>query len=277
MSLTIVTGASRGLGREIARKLAAGGRTVACIARSSDDLDTLTRESPRLLPVVADLTDHEALDAALNPLLDEHEGCDVLVNNAGYALRGAIEELDLDSWRHEFEVNVFACVHLIQRVVPQMRQRRRGRIINVSSVAGRISTPFNGGYAATKFALEAMNDALRGELRPFGVHVVSVQPGPVKTNFRDAAASASRAWFQNDASPYFAGYQGLRASMAASRDRAWDAERVADLAIEAIEDTNPKAVYAAHGPKFTVSLALKTAAPAVLDRILARRVKWEKR
>jgi short-subunit dehydrogenase len=274
MAFTIVTGASRGIGREIARRLGERGTTVACLARAKDELDTLAATSASIVPVPVDLADAEALDAALDELFAAHGWCDVLVNNAGYALRGAIEEIDLASWRREFEVNLFSCTRLIQRVLPEMRQRRRGRIINVSSVAGRISTPFNGAYSATKFALEAMNDALRGEVRPFGIHVINLQPGPVATDFRRAAEAASGGCLDDESSPYIAGYRGLRAQMAASRDKAWSPERVADLALQAIDAERPKTTYAAHGSQLSVGLALRAAAPSVLDRVLARRLKW---
>jgi len=274
MTLSIVTGASRGLGREIARKLVARGRKVAAVARSQSELEALQAESSNILPVVLDLADPEAIDRVIGALLQEHGPCDVLVNNAGYALRGAIEEIDRDAWRHEFEVNLFACAHLVQIVAPSMRERRSGRIVNVSSVAGRVSTPFNGAYAATKFALEAMSDALRGELRPFGVHVIVLQPGPLATDFRRAAEAASGGRLDDASSPYFAGYKGLRASMAASRGRAWSPDRVADLAIEAIESTSPQSTYAAYGPKMKVGIALRALAPALLERVVARRVKW---
>jgi short-subunit dehydrogenase len=274
MRLAIVTGASRGLGREIARKLAKRSFTVACVARGRQELEALATESPRLIPVVADVAEPRSIDAAIDGVLEEHGPCDVLVNNAGYALRGAIEEIDLAAWRREFEVNLFACAHLIQKVVPSMRERRRGRIVNVSSVAGRVSTPFNGAYAATKFALEAMNDALRGELRPFGIEVIVLQPGPVATDFRKAAEEASGGRLDDESSPYIGGYRGLRASMAASRAKAWSPEHVAELAVEAIEAESPKATYAAYGAKMRVGMTLRTLAPALLDRLVARRLRW---
>jgi short-subunit dehydrogenase len=247
---------------------------VAAVARSRAELDTLAAEHERILPVVVDLSKVDTIEGALEPILAEHGPCEVLVNNAGYALRGAVEEIDLDAWRREFEVNLFACARLCQLVVPEMRRRRHGRIVNVSSVAGRVSTPFNGAYSATKFALEAMNDALRIELRPFGVDVIVLQPGPVATDFRRAAEEASGGRFDDESSPYITGYRGLRAKMKRSRESGWTAERVAELAIEAIESPRPKSSYAAYGPQMTLGMKLRELAPSVLDRLVARRAGW---
>jgi short-subunit dehydrogenase len=276
MGLVIVTGASRGIGRAIARQLAARSWTVLALARDRSQLEALAHDSASIVPVVADLSQPDRLRDALEPALREHGPCDVLVNNAGYALRGAIEEIALNAWRREFEVNLFACAQLIQRVVPSMRDRRQGRIVNVSSVAGRVSTPFNGAYSATKFALEAMNDALRVELRPFGIHVIALQPGPVATDFRRAAEEASGPRFDDDASPYIRGYRSLRAKMARSRQSAWSVDKVAGLAVEAIEAANPRPVYAAYGPSMALGIKLRALTPSVLDRLVARRAGWSR-
>ena len=274
MGLSIVTGASRGIGRHIASRLAQRGHRVVAIARNAEELETLAAEHAEIIPLVIDLSKVDTIEAALEPVLKEHGPCEVLVNNAGYAVRGAIEEIDLDAWRREFEVNLFACTRLCQLVVPQMRERRKGRILNVSSVAGRVSTPFNGAYSATKFALEAVNDALRIELRPFGIDVVMLQPGPVATNFRRAAEEASKASFDDTDSPYGAGYRGLKAKMNRSRESGWTAERVAELAIEAIVSPNPKPTYAAYGPQMQVGMKLRALAPSLLDHLVARRAGW---
>ena len=126
----------------------------------------------------------------------------MLVNNAGYAVRGAVEEVPVDQALQVFDANVFGVMRMIQAVVPHMRQQKSGRIINISSVAGKLVTPANGTYSATKFALEALSDALRLELAPFGIQVVVVEPGSIKTQFHTTVEANAQGIFSNPASPY---------------------------------------------------------------------------
>lgn len=271
MSLAIVTGASRGIGRHVALRLADRGFTVAALARSEAELRALADRHPAILPLPVDVADGPAVDDALAALLAERGPCAVLVNNAGYGLRGAIEELDLDAWRREFEVNLFAATRLIQRVLPGMRAARRGVIVNVSSVAGRVSTPWSGAYCATKFALEAASDALRVEVRPFGVRVVLVEPGPVSTAFAEVAAEQSPVLARAE-SPYAPAYARLRDSLADLHRGAWTAEAVAERVVAAAVAADPPARVAAYGWLLRASIALRALAPGLLDRLLARRM-----
>lgn len=272
MPLAIVTGASRGIGRALALRLARDGHTVACLARSADDLEALAREDHRLVPVPVDLTDPAALDEATGALLAAHGPCGILVNNAGYALRGAMEEVPIHAWRREFEVNVFAAFRLVQRVLPGMREARRGVIVQLSSVAGRVAPPLSGAYAATKFALEAASDALRIEVAPFGVHVVVVEPGPVSTVFAATAASESREVLGREGSPYRAAYERLADNVRALHAHAWSAEAVADRVARAIARPRPPARVAAYGWLLWTSIALNAVAQPLHDRLVARRM-----
>lgn len=246
---------------------------MACLARSRDDLETLSATHEHLHAVVADVTDRDGLEAAIDALLETHGPCEVLVNNAGYGLRAAVEEIPLDSFRRQMEVNVFSCVRLIQKVLPGMRAARSGCIVNISSVAGRISTPFSGAYCATKFGLEALSDALRVEVRSFGIRVVLIEPGPVKTNFIVAAAEVSDEILENPTSPYAHGYGGMLAQLRTLHDGAWTPEAVADITLRAIQSPNPKARYGAHDWLLSLAIALRAWSPRLLDTLLARRMK----
>lgn len=272
MPLALVTGASRGIGRDTALRLAAAGYTVGCLARSRADLEALAASRPGLVPVVADVTDAAALEGAVRALLSEHGPCAVLVNNAGYGLRAAVEEIPLDAWRRQFEVNLFSCARVVQLVLPGMRAAGRGCVVNVSSVAGRIATPFSGAYCATKFALEAMSDALRLEVAPFGVHVVLVEPGPVRTDFMNAAGEVSAGIVTRSESPYAAAYRALLAGLDDLHRGAWASDAVAERIVAAALSPSPPARVLACGVTLRAAVALRGVWPGLLDRLARRRL-----
>jgi NAD(P)-dependent dehydrogenase (short-subunit alcohol dehydrogenase family) len=181
----LITGCSTGIGRATALHLASRGFAVYATARRPETLEELGRAGCRTLRL--DVTDEVSMQAALDAVERDGGIVDVLVNNAGYGLEGPVEELSLDEIRAQFETNLFGPTRLTQMVLPAMRERRRGRIINISSVGGRITTPGAGAYHASKHALEALSDALRFELRGFGVDVVVVEPGAIRSRWVDTA------------------------------------------------------------------------------------------
>ena len=186
--MILITGASSGIGRATCLYLAQKGYRVIGTSRSEARLADLQAEASRgglsLVAVELDITSDEGVDGVLPALMEEHGGVDVLVNNAGYGLWGPLEGLSMRQIRDQFEANFFAAVRLIKAVLPEMVHRGRGTIINVSSIAGRIGTPFNSAYAASKFALEGMSECLRVELWPLGVRVAVVEPGLIRTGFQ---------------------------------------------------------------------------------------------
>jgi NAD(P)-dependent dehydrogenase (short-subunit alcohol dehydrogenase family) len=180
----LITGCSSGIGRATAGRFAAEGWTVYATARDEDDIADLECRTDTL-----DVTSSSDIDRVVDRIVDEtgHLGC--LVNNAGYGQYGPLEDVPTDELHRQFDVNVYGPHRLVRSALPHMREREEGTIVNVSSVAGRVVTPGGGAYSASKFALEAMSDALRGELDPFGVDVVLVEPGPVETGFRGRVES----------------------------------------------------------------------------------------
>lgn len=184
-----VTGASRGIGRATALTLAGLGFRVVALARSDAELRALAAECDGIIPVVMDIADDGSRERAVREVLSvtDGHGLDVLVNNAGYGQMGPVEDVSIDLVRRQFEVNVFGLLAFTQAFLPGMRERRRGCIVNVSSIAGRISTPFMGAYSASKYALEAFSDALRVEVAPFGIKVILIEPGPIHTHFGKVA------------------------------------------------------------------------------------------
>jgi NAD(P)-dependent dehydrogenase (short-subunit alcohol dehydrogenase family) len=195
----LITGCSSGIGRATAERLARAGWPVYATARRVDSIRDLEAAGCRILPL--DVTDEHSIQAAVAAVMGTHGAVGVLVNNAGYSQSGAVEEVPLDAARKQFETNFFGAVRLCQVVLPAMRAQRWGRIINMSSMGGRLTFPGGGMYHATKYALEAVSDVLRWEVRPFGVDVVLVEPGLIQTNFGRTAAESVEAVGDVD-SPY---------------------------------------------------------------------------
>lgn len=184
----LITGASSGIGRATAERLAKRGEVVYATARRLEDLADLERLGCRVLAL--DVTDADSRERAVGQVLEAEGAVGALVNNAGYSQSGAIETLELDALRRQFETNLFGLVGMCQLVLPSMRARGAGRIVNLSSMGANFTFPGGGAYHATKYALEAISDALRFEVQGFGIDVVIVQPGVIRTRFGQAAVAS---------------------------------------------------------------------------------------
>jgi NAD(P)-dependent dehydrogenase (short-subunit alcohol dehydrogenase family) len=184
----LVTGCSSGIGRATAKRCAQRGHVVYASARKLDSIADLESDGCRLLAL--DVTDEASMSEAVRAVEAEHGAVGALVNNAGYSQSGAVESVPLDEVRRQFETNVFGLVRMCQLVLPAMRAQHAGRIVNVSSMGGTLVFPGGGIYHATKFAVEAISDALRFEVSGFGIEVVVVQPGAIRTHFADAVSTA---------------------------------------------------------------------------------------
>ena len=181
----LITGCSSGIGRAIARAFRDEEWTVYATARDTADVQDLADIGCETAAL--DVTDGGQVEAVVDRIVDEQGRIDCLVNNAGYGQFGPVEDVPTDVLHRQFEVNLYGPHRLIRAVLPYMREREAGRIVNISSVAGRVVTPGMGVYSASKFSLEALTDALRNELEPFDVEAVLVEPGPVETEFADRA------------------------------------------------------------------------------------------
>ncbi len=184
----LITGCSTGIGRATAGHLAAKGHVVYASARRLGSVSDLTESGCRI--VALDVTDEESMRAAVGHVESEQGAVDVLVNNAGYSQSGPVEEVSMDAVRRQFETNVFGLMRLCQLVLPGMRDQAWGRIVNVSSMGGKLTFPGGGVYHATKHAVEALSDALRFEVQGFGVDVVVIEPGLIRTQFAQTAVEA---------------------------------------------------------------------------------------
>ena len=204
LKIGLITGASSGIGKATALYLAGKEYSVIGTSRSMARLADLQTEASKgnlpITPVELDINSDDRVDQVVSRLIDENGTIDVLVNNAGYGLWGPIERVSMSEIKDQFETNLFAAVRLIKAVLPGMVRQGRGTIINVSSVAGRIGTPFNGAYAGSKFALEGISESLRAELWPLGVRVAVVEPGVFRTDFQQNQVVGENA--DSEGSPY---------------------------------------------------------------------------
>jgi NAD(P)-dependent dehydrogenase (short-subunit alcohol dehydrogenase family) len=184
--VALVTGGSSGIGEATAVNLHELGYTTYAAARRVQRMEHLTKAGIR--PLAMDITDEESLQSGIKQIIAEAGRIDVLVNGAGYGCYGAIEGVPLSEARYQFDVNVFGAARLIQLVLPHMRAQRSGTIVNITSMGGKIYTPLGGWYHVAKFALEALSDCLRLEVKPFGINVVVIEPGGVTTEWPGIAA-----------------------------------------------------------------------------------------
>lgn len=237
--VALVTGASAGIGKAIARRLLVDGWIVYGAARRVERMADLEAEGGRVLSL--DVTDDESMRSAVEALLLDEGRVDALVNSAGYGTYGALEEVEMDEARRQFEVNVFGLVRMIQLVLPTMREQGSGTVVNISSMGGRIWMPIGGWYHATKHALEVLSDTLRLEVRPFGIDVVVIQPGAIESEWSELAADILEEQSRDTR------YAELSESMQAllrDYDDAASPEVVADAVSRALQTSRPKRRYA---------------------------------
>ncbi len=269
MPSVLVTGAARGIGRAIVDHLASSGWDVIAGVRSEQDADALTKAHPqRVSAVILDVTDAGHIGKLTRSL---PERLDAVVNNAGIAVAGPIETVSADDWREQFEVNVIGQMAVTQAVLPQLR-KARGRVLFISSVNGRIATPMLGPYSASKFALEAAADALRIELRAWGIPVVLVEPAQTDTDMwrtaHDMVIQVEAGMSPAHRDLYAKHIAGMKKFVPRARKLASPTDRVVTVVEEALTARRPKARYVVSLlPK--LQTALVTNMPAVLrDRLM---------
>ncbi|HWI52571.1 MAG TPA: SDR family oxidoreductase [Symbiobacteriaceae bacterium] len=257
--IVLITGCSTGIGRATAIRLAAAGYTVIATARRPEAIADL----PAARKLALDVERADSVAAAVDAVISEFGRIDILINNAGYGQLGALEEVSEELLHRVFEVNVHGPMRLVRAVAPHMRRQGSGRIVNLSSVAGRLSIPMMGAYCGTKFAVEAMSDALRGELSLFGIQVVLIEPGAIRTEFENTARSQAGSIMGQTDSPYRKLYQAAQQMLSGSNTNAPGPEAVAQVIQRALEAPRPRARYQV---PFSAVLAARGAA-LVPDRL----------
>jgi NAD(P)-dependent dehydrogenase (short-subunit alcohol dehydrogenase family) len=247
--IAVVTGSSSGIGFETSLFLARKGfytyATMRNLNKSQKINDVAKKENLPLKVLQLDVTDDKSVKDAINQMKDESSRIDVLVNNAGYGVMGAVEDLSLEEFKSQFETNFFGVIRVTKEVIPIMRNQGGGNIINVSSVGGKIGIPLNSAYISSKFALEGLSESMRYELEQFGIDVILIEPGVVKTNFFENADVVNNNTTSNQTSAYsqltqklFEGFEPMLKSDSSSLP-----SDVAEVIYQAIESNNRQIRY----------------------------------
>ena len=234
----LITGASSGMGKEAAKKLLVDGYRVYVAARRVERMADLEQQGATAIAM--DISKDDEIVAAVERITSEEGGVDVLINNAGFGSYGAMEDTTLEDARYQFEVNLFGLARLTQLVLPYMRQKKAGRIINISSMGGKIYTPLGSWYHATKHALEGWSDCLRIEVAPFGIDVVIIEPGAIDTEW--SGIMVEQMMERSGDGPY--ADQAKRMADAAD-DGGSPVSVIADVIVKAVETDKPKTRYSA--------------------------------
>ena len=273
----LITGGTDGLGRAAAVLLAEHGYRVFAAGRSAEkraELDKLAAERKFSIETLElDVCDDASVQRAVERVLQKAGAIDALINNAGVGYMAVIEDLRLDDLRRQFETNVFGVLRVTQAVLPQMRARRRGRILMTSSLTGLLTPPTYGAYSSSKHALEALSNALRLEMFPFNVEVILIEPGYIVTNFQETAKALAEPYVEAaKAGPYAKIYEGAWSGANKGRgDSKTTPEDCARIIREAIEAPHPKARYAVTPLAKWASFGRRILPDTLMDSILRRK------
>ncbi len=267
--VVLITGASAGIGFETARFLSQQGYTVYGAARRIEKLNTLKQSGAQILPM--DVTDDDSMLKGVEQIIAEQGRIDILINNAGFGSYGAVEDVAIADAKYQLEVNVFGAARLTQIVLPYMRHNKWGKIVNISSIGGKIATPFGGWYHASKFALEGLSDSLRNEVKQFGIDVIVIEPGGIKSEWGDIAFNSlvkvsGHTAYKPMADQFAEAFKG-------TENKTPPASVIASLIKKAIEEKKPKARYSA-GYLAKPSLFLRKLLPdSLMDKLIMSQVK----
>ena len=245
--VAVVTGSSTGIGFETSLTLARNGfYTYASMhkleGRSKTITDIARNDSLPLQLIELDVNDDKSVSNAIDTIFDERKRIDVVVNNAGYALRGALEETSMDEIRAQFETNFFGAVIVMKQVIPIMRKQRSGKIVNITSIGGRISIPLSAFYHGTKFALEGLSESIGYELEPFGIKIILIEPGVIGSNFWKNIKTANKA-SSNPNSPYIQLASTMSEAFKKIEQNAIHPSEVAKVILDAVTSDNPQLRY----------------------------------
>ena len=273
----LITGGTDGLGKAAALLLGRKGYLVYSAGRSAQKREELERlaheEHLAIRTLEMDVCDNASVQIGVELALEQGGGIDVLINNAGVGYMAVVEELRMEDFRRQFETNVYGVLRVTQAVLPHMRQRRRGRILMMSSAAGLVSPPTYGAYSSSKHALEGLANALRLEMYPFGVEVILIEPGYIVTNFQQTAKELAQPYVEKaKTSPYAKIYSGAWTGANQGRSRSKSTpEDCARVILKAIESPHPKARYPVTPLAKWVSIAKRILPVGLLDSFLRKK------
>jgi NAD(P)-dependent dehydrogenase (short-subunit alcohol dehydrogenase family) len=245
--VAVITGSSSGIGFEIALMLARNGfqtyATMRNLSKSKNIKSIATKENLPIHIEQLDVTDNKSVTNAIQAIVSKANSIDVLVNNAGYALTGALEDLSMEEIKAQYETNLFGLIRTTQAVLPIMRKQKSGTIVNISSGAGRFGYPAGSAYVSTKFAVEGLSESMAYELEPFGIKIIVVEPGVIKTNIANGMVIAKKS--QNPNSPYSQIMQKMSNSFEHMLENASSPDVVATVVLKAVTAENPSLRYLA--------------------------------
>ncbi|HEX2231178.1 MAG TPA: SDR family oxidoreductase [Nitrososphaeraceae archaeon] len=245
--VAIVTGSSSGIGYATSLLLARNRfhtyATMRNTEKSADIQEIANKERLPLQVIQLDVNDDASIRNSIKTIERENERIDVLVNNAGYGLVGAFEDLSVEEIKSQFETNFFGVIRLTQQVLPIMRKQKSGTIVNVSSGAGRIGFPGMSAYVSSKFALEGLSESMSYELEPFGIKVIIIEPGVIRTNFKKNSVMSKKSLDNSSISPYSSIIQKIDSSISSIIEHATPPEEVAKAILHAITSNNPELRY----------------------------------
>lgn len=268
----LITGCSSGIGMSAAATLHNRGHRVFATCRRDEDLQKLIAMG--LQALLLDVNDSDSIERAFSKTLQLTQGrLDVLINNAGYGQAGALEDIRRDVMRKQFETNVFGLLELSNLAIPVMRRQGAGRIINISSILGLIGMPFRGAYNASKFAVEGLCDTMRLELKASGIKVITVEPGPIESRFRDTCVDYSLKNIDMEHSHFAPQYQKILSGYKQAKMNSKftkSSHAVVEKLVHAVESTYPKTRYPVTFPAYLL-MTLKRLLPVILlDRFLLK-------
>ena len=245
--VAIITGCSSGIGYETSILLAKNGFKTYATMRNTDKGNKLKeiaeKENVDLKIIKLDVTDDHSIKNAINEIVQETSRIDVLVNNAGNNIAGAVEELSIEEFKEQFETNFFGLIRVTKEVLPIMRKQRMGIIVNVSSIVGKMAIPLNSAYVSSKFAVEGFSESIRYELEDFGIKVILIEPGVIKSNFYENTKMSKNSLMDPN-SPYYPIAQKIFDAFLPMLQYAFPTKKVADIILEAITSDNPEIRYA---------------------------------
>lgn len=237
--IIIVTGASSGFGKDTVKKFLNDGNVVYSGARRVERMKDIEKLGAKVMKL--DITEDESVNAFIDTIVKEHGKIDALINNAGYGAYGMAEAVSIEDAQRQYDVNVFGTARMTKAVLPHMRNKKRGTIVNISSIAGKLTTPMCAWYSSSKFALEAYSDALRREVKGFGINVVLVEPGAMNTGFFEVAEKEVRKI--NHPKAYAKSVDAFLNAMAKAYKNPPSTEKVVNTIFKAVNTQSPKARY----------------------------------
>lgn len=274
--IAVVTGSSSGIGYETALVLARNGfhtyATMRNLEKSKDISEVTKKEKLDLQIIELDVTDEKSVNNAIKKITSDVGRIDILVNNAGYGLIGSLEDLTMNEIKDQYETNVFGLIRVTQAVLPTMRKQKSGIIVNISSIGGKMAMPLSSPYIGTKFAVEGLSESISYDLAQFGIKVIIIEPGAIKTNFDSGMVVAQKN--RNPNSPYYQSMQQFEKLLGSFVKNGSPATKVASVILDAITSPNPNLRYTVGDDAALLAQKRKELPDSEFQKLVSEFLKW---